>query len=424
MLAVVKLAGVPEMNLDFHHNHYVPEWYQKRFMLPGEGKYWYLDLSPDEEINNGHKFRRRALLHWGPRSCFAEDDLYTTRWGAEENVDIEKFFFGRVDSEGERAVEYFSDFDFNKPGHDAAFNGLMNYMSVQKLRTPKGFGWMSALRGGHDKNSRLMLLQSLQNLYCAIWTECVWQIADAAQSATKFIISDHPVTVYNRKCFPGSNHCMKFNDPDIRMVATHTYFPLSLEKILILTNLSWVRNPYQDERKLRPNPHYFHDTIFNFLDIQVCRNLTEQEVIEINYITKRRALRYIAGAEREWLYPERSLKSTHWSRFGTGLLMMPEPREIHMGGEVLVRCKDGNTDAWSEYGHRPWQKGYKDAERDVQESASLQRFQAEWSVMQGPAYRGTSYDSYCRHNGPYVSSEKFHHIYLEQAKRRKTRDRQ
>jgi hypothetical protein len=38
----------------------------------------------------------------------------------------------------------------------------------------------------------------LRNLYCAIWTECVWLLADASRSPTKFLVSDHPVTVYNR----------------------------------------------------------------------------------------------------------------------------------------------------------------------------------------------------------------------------------
>jgi hypothetical protein len=104
---------------DFRHNHYVPEWYQKRFMLPGQGKYWYLDLKPDLIVlPNGHKFTRRALLPWGPVSCFAEDDLYTITWGGQDNVDIEKFFFGRVDGKGRHAVEFFSDFAFDRKGQN------------------------------------------------------------------------------------------------------------------------------------------------------------------------------------------------------------------------------------------------------------------------------------------------------------------
>nr|MCH9765410.1 DUF4238 domain-containing protein [Alphaproteobacteria bacterium] len=82
------------MSQDYKHNHYVPEWYQKRFLPNGQGKQWYLDLRPEKITKNGHTYLRRELLHWGPRKCFAQDDLYTTRWGSIENRDIEKFFFG------------------------------------------------------------------------------------------------------------------------------------------------------------------------------------------------------------------------------------------------------------------------------------------------------------------------------------------
>ena len=59
---------------------------------------------------------------------------------------------------------------------------------------------------------------------------------------------------------------------------------------------------------------------------QVGRKLSEDEVLQINYITKRRAFRYIAAAEREWLYPERRVSTDHWKKLGDGLLLMPEPR--------------------------------------------------------------------------------------------------
>lgn len=402
---------------DFKHNHYVPEWYQHRFMLPRQNRYWYLDLKPDQVVNNGYKYTRRDLHQWGPARCFVQHDLYTTRWGEEENVDIEKFFFGRVDTEGKSAVETYADFQFDTPGLHESFERLVSYMSVQKLRTPKGLGWLSGLRGGRDRNSRLMLLQSLQNMFCAMWTDCVWQIADTTQSPTKLIISDHPVTVYNRGCFPASKWCTGFSDPDIRLVATHTYFPLSLDKVLILTNLSWVRNPYQKETNLHPNLALFHTSVFKLTDIQIYRSLSEQEVREINYITKRRALRYVAAAEREWLYPENFLPSTHWSKFGRGLLFMPEPREIHMGGEIIIGYKGGGAESWNEYGHRPWEKGYKDDKRDAEESETLSRFQAEWAVMQGPAYRGTSFQFNRAAKGPYVTPNEFHQHDLERARR-------
>jgi hypothetical protein len=254
-------------------------------------------------------------------------------------------------------------------------------------------------------------------MYGAIWSECIWQLADAKQSAVKFIISDHPVTVYNRDFFPGSAMCQSFGDPDIRYVATHTYFPLCLERVLILTNLSWVRNPYQSERKVRPNPDLFQNTLFKYTRIQTRRELTEEEVLKINYITKCRAHRYVAAADVDWLYPERHLRTTHWSKLDAGYLLMPDPREVHMGGEVIIGYGNGRADSFSEYGHKPWQRGYEDKNRMAEESKALQRFQAEFSVMQGPICRGSSHQFWQNEDGPHVFGDEYHQHQLDLHKR-------
>lgn len=244
-----------------------------------------------------------------------------------------------------------------------------------------------------DPYRALILMQEIRNLYCAIWTECVWQIADASNSPTRFILSDHPVTVYNRACPPLSKYCLGHSDPDIRMHAAHTYFPLSLNKLLILTNLSWVRNPYQNELRLRPNPAFFRSAIFNFAAIQTGRMLSEDKVLQLNSITKRRAYRYIAAAERDWLYPERFASTDHWKRLGDGYLLMPEPRHIHMGGEIMIGYSNGRSEAFSEYGHKPWQQGYKDVERNKRESEALYRFQAEWALkIRGRKYTAITHE--------------------------------
>ena len=96
--------------------------------------------------------------------------------------------------------------------------------------------------------------------------------------------------------------------------------------------------------------------MFCFTDIQTERLLSEDEVLQINYITKRRAYRYIAAAEEEWLYPERRVSTDHWRKLGGGYLLMPEPRLIHMGGEIFIGYKDGAKDAFGPYGHKPWRR--------------------------------------------------------------------
>lgn len=378
--------------MPFRHNHYVPISYQRRFMLPGHGKYYRLDLQPEIISRGSIKYARKELHHWGPDSIFAEEDLYTTRWGQVINTDIEQFFFGRFDEAGPAAIEFFLSFNHEKHTYsEEHFTNFVRYMSVQKLRTPKGLASFAANANVRDRNEALFLLQRMQEMYGATWTDCIWQIADASESPTKFIISDHPVTVYNRACPPLSKYCVGANDPDIRLNATHTFFPLSLDRVIILTNLSWVRDPYQNELRVKPNPTLFRQTMFSWLSIQVGRKLTEDEVLQINFITKRRAYRYVAAADKEWLYPERRVSTDHWKNLGGGWLLMPEPRLIHMGGEILIGFRGGGATSFSEYGHKPWEKGYKDEKRERRESEALERFKAEWAMKHGPRF--TAYDN-------------------------------
>jgi hypothetical protein len=162
----------------YRHNHYVPIWYQERFMLPGQSRYYRLDLKPDVVERDGHKYTRKDLHHWSPEKVFAQDDLYTTQWGRFINTDIEQFFFGRVDSEAKKAVEFFTNYDYSR-FDEPAFHRFLGYMSIQKLRTPKGLAAFAELANVRNKNATLSLLQKMQHIHCAIWTECVWQIADA-----------------------------------------------------------------------------------------------------------------------------------------------------------------------------------------------------------------------------------------------------
>ena len=162
-------------NQQYRHNHYVPEWYQRRFMLRGQNKYWYLDLKPERRTSGGMTYTRRDLLYWGPDRCFAQDDLYTTQWSGIVSTEIEQFFFGDLDSEGKKATEYFGCFKHPSVDGDM-LETFIPYMSAQKLRTPKGLATLQAMARLRNRNLTLMLLQRMRNIYCAIWTECVWQI--------------------------------------------------------------------------------------------------------------------------------------------------------------------------------------------------------------------------------------------------------
>ena len=254
---------------------HVPISYQRRFMFAGQGNCFRLDLKPATIFNGSVKYTRRAQHHWGPDSIFAEDDLYTTKWGTVDNArGVEQFFFGQRDDEGVPAINFIRDFDHEKETYsEDLFRQFLRYMSLQKLRTPKGLAAFEASAESKDKNSTLILLQRMQEMYCATWTECVWQIADASNSTTKFIISDHPVTVYNRACPHLSSYCTGAKDPDIRLHATHTYFPLSLDKVLILTNLSWVRDPVPERGKVPAKSRPLPGHCVGLLDIQLSQHI-------------------------------------------------------------------------------------------------------------------------------------------------------
>lgn len=411
------------MAVEYRHNHYVPEWYQKRFLPFGQvdQELLYLDLRPGIfKDPRGIPHPKKAIYRQGFKFCFAEDDLYTAKLGSVESTVIEQQFFGEIDRKGHRAVEYFTNFEH--PSIDGeAFQNMMMYMSTQKLRTPKGLGWLSEKIKTSDRQQILNLMLRLRQLYCAIWAECVWLIADASQSQTKFIISDHPVTVYNRRCGPRSQWCRDYNDPDIWLQGTHTIFPLSLDKILILTNLSWVRNPYQSPVGLRPNPNPLRNAIFKFTEIQTLRNLSEQEVREINFIIKSRALKFIAAAKEEWLYPDKYISKSQWNTYGNGYLFMPDPRAVSLGGEIFWGNSDGTGGAMDEYGRRPWEKDYDKEGKNLEEADTLYRFKGEFARLFGPYRRGRTFEGMRLDNEK--DSDEFHqyHLSLEAMHKKKRR---
>ena len=374
---------------DFRNNHYVPKWYQKRFLAAGarEQTFYYLDLHPPLVTSGERSHRRAALLRWGPQRCFVARDLYTTRFGRWFSTEIERKFFGVIDPQGQGAVDYFTNFEHLSVNGEA-LRWMMAYMTLQRLRTPTGLSALADLVRLQDPNAVLLAMQQLRQMYGAIWTEAVWSIADASQSPTKFVVSDHPVTLYNRDCFPQSVQCRGHRDPDIRMSGTHTIFPLSRDKLLILTNVSWVRNPYTSALTFRPNPDLFRNAVFNFMNIQTGRMLAEGEVREINYVIKQRARRYIAAGEEEWLYPERHIPTLQWDQLGDGYLFMPDPRGVPFTSGIQMGYTGGQVETYDEYGHVPGQPGFRADEPRADEWRTSLAFQGEFARVFGPRRRG------------------------------------
>ena len=70
------------MSREYVNNHYVPQWYQKRFIPHGQidNELFYCNLKPMPFIDpQGVSRPSRTIKKQGTRLCFKEDDLYA-RW--------------------------------------------------------------------------------------------------------------------------------------------------------------------------------------------------------------------------------------------------------------------------------------------------------------------------------------------------------
>jgi hypothetical protein len=382
------------MSSNYRNNHYIPQWYQRHFIPPEKThKELYLLRKQTETFKTPDGIDRpKPTESLEPtKHCFSEQDLYTASFRGMADTDIEQYFFGEVDDRGKRAVAFFEDYD-PKEEKKEHFHHFLTFLCTQRFRTPRGLKSLASVNSQASKDTVLAMMIGFQKLYGAIWTECIWQIADAYQSPTKFIISDNPVTFYNRACSPEWLAGRGLGDPDLLWNGTHTLYPLSSEKILLLTHLSWVRNPYGDAVASRPNPALHRDTIFWWEKIQTHRSLTEIEVLQINFIMKCRAERFIAAGTSEWLYPERRIDLNEWATFGHGYLLMPEPRAVSFSREMLIGFKDGRSVGIDEYGRRPGHPDYKNEALATAERETFHRFQGEFARLHGPKRRGRRFE--------------------------------
>jgi hypothetical protein len=207
-------------------NHYVPRWYQAGFFEPGRTTLAYLDLNPPQEtLNDGRVITGNSLVHWPTARCFQQRDLYSTFFSTLVDDEIERRLFGDMDAKGAKAVRAFADADVGE--WHRQFQTLFQYVDIQKIRTPKGLDWLRAQYPSLTQNELMLEMQGIRALHCTIWAEGVREIVSAEDSEIKFIISDHPVTIYNHAAKPDGTLCAYPLDPSIALRGSQTIFPLS-----------------------------------------------------------------------------------------------------------------------------------------------------------------------------------------------------
>ncbi|MDX8355572.1 DUF4238 domain-containing protein [Cognatiyoonia sp. IB215182] len=329
------------------NNHYVPEWYQKDFWEAGKTTLAYLDLAPEQFIrSDGSKGFKNSLHEAPPSRAFVKRDLYSTFFGTTVNDEIERKLFGDVDTRGAPAVRAFAK--GNPTECHENFMAFFEYIDTQKLRTPKGLAWLQSQYPFLSQNELMMEMQALRMMHCTIWTEGVREIVSASESETKFIFSDHPVTVFNQAAHPGSKLCSEIIDPGIELKGTQTLFPLDRDHCLILTNLEYAQDPDCDPMQKRTFAGRFRNTMVRTDAFIRSRALTSAEVEAVNQIIRSRALRYVAAGKKEWL-PEPVTGSKQW-KAARQVLLPPSDELFHFGGETFVKFESGEVVYQDEFG--------------------------------------------------------------------------
>lgn len=342
------------------NNHYVPQWYQRGFIESGQSKLHYLDMSPPQKVlSDGRTVPLNALHKWGPTSCFSQYDLYSTHFGTVVNDEVEKFLFGSIDDRGSLAVRAFADGDMS--AMHCAFQDFFEYLDAQKLRTPKGLDWIKSRYPSLDQLQLMLEMQGLRFIHCTMWTEGVREIVSAEDSDIKFIVSDHPVTVYNAATPPTAIECAYPEDPPIEWLGTNTVFALDANTCLILTHLEYAKDPKAANLTApRTYARYRGQSIVRTDAFIRTRKLSRNEVNAINHLLKSRARRYVAASNKEWLYPEKSFAGA-WRDLAQVLL--PRDDVWQFGGEIYVGHADGSTQYQDAFGRTSGSHQYLRRER-------------------------------------------------------------
>jgi len=201
-------------------------------------------------------------------------------------------------------------------------------------------------------------MQNWRQFFCTLLAEGFWEIVGAHQSQTKFIFSDDPATVYNCDHYPASQMCQFPLDPHIFERGTRIIFPLDRDNCLLISHIEHSKEPKRSKARLhRRNARAYDRTIISFLDVHRSRELTSVEVATINYVIKRRAVRYTAAGSEGDLNPESQIGDPSWCNIDAIFQHDGFPRKL-AGGEMMIKYEDESILSSNEYGEHSLVPGW------------------------------------------------------------------
>jgi hypothetical protein len=390
-----------------HIHHYVPEWYQKRFLEPGCDKLHLLNLHPQTvTLPNGTRFTHNDYRTKPPSKCFYSDDLYMLRFGRLVTDRIERQFFGMVDRRGAIAVDTFSNLKAFDKGFAQTQGNIPPYMGAQRFRTPRGLDWLKQQTGTADHNRTLAIMANTFQQHATMWAEGIWEVVSAKNCTVKFIISDEPVTFYNSRLPPSLNKYP--GTEELANLGTRTIFPLGPDSCLIITHLQFTRDPNQNPVTTRINARQYDNVMMYAGNVQFGREIEEDEVLRINLILKMKASRYVAAGKKEWLYPEKHMKRTGWAVLDNDWFLFPNLWKVPFTKAISMGYMDGSSWAADEYGRHPGHPKFQnDQERRDREWVTKELAKRKWAKLR----RGKSL-SHTYEHGDHIYDQ-FMNEYLE-----------
>jgi uncharacterized protein DUF4238 len=330
------------------NNHYVPQWYQEGFFEPGRASLAYIDTTPDRKVlPDGRVIVQNSAWDDTPTSmAFRQRDLYSTFFGTSVNDEIERHLFGDIDTRGSKAVRAFAGTDVRE-WHEH-FQTFVEYLDIQKIRSPKGLDWLKTQYPKLSQNELMYEMQGIRMMHCTIWVGGVREIVSAEDSEVKFIISDHPVTIYNHAVPPTEKLSAYPLDPGIALRASQTIFPLNRDQCLILSNLEYAQDPSTSPLEKRTFARNYRQSMTRIDAFIRTRKLNAQEVAQVNFVLKSRARRFIGAGRKEWLYPEKTVAQP-WGDLRKTFLP-PKNELFRFGGEMFVKYESGDVHYQDEFG--------------------------------------------------------------------------